>query len=68
MDLTPTRSRLLDAAAIVFLAHGFAAASMDMVRQEAGVSNGSFTTTTPPWPCWPMRCTPTPCTTFMRRC
>jgi len=42
MDLTPTRSRLLDAAATVFLAHGFAAASMDMVRQEAGVSNGSL--------------------------
>lgn len=42
MDTTSTRSKLLDAAATVFLAHGFAAASMDMVRQEAGVSNGSL--------------------------
>lgn len=37
-----TRERLLDAAATVFLAHGFTAASMDQVRQEAGVSNGSL--------------------------
>lgn len=37
-----TKEKLLDAAAKVFLAHGFAAASMDMVRQEAGVSNGSL--------------------------
>lgn len=37
-----TREKLLDAAAKAFLAHGFAAASMDMVRQEAGVSNGSL--------------------------
>ena len=37
-----TKARLLDAATRVFLAHGFAAASMDMVRQEAGVSNGSL--------------------------
>lgn len=37
-----TKVRLLDAAARVFLTHGFAAASMDMVRQEAGVSNGSL--------------------------
>ncbi|SFU33260.1 transcriptional regulator, TetR family [Polaromonas sp. YR568] len=37
-----TRERLLQAAATVFLAHGFSAASMDMVRQEAGVSNGSL--------------------------
>jgi AcrR family transcriptional regulator len=42
MDLTSTRSRLLDAAGKVFLAHGFTAASMDMVRQQAGVSNGSL--------------------------
>ncbi|MBC7617473.1 MAG: TetR/AcrR family transcriptional regulator [Candidatus Saccharibacteria bacterium] len=42
MDPTSTRSKLLDAAARVFLEHGFAAASMDMVRQEAGVSNGSL--------------------------
>ncbi len=42
MDPNSTRSRLLDAATAVFLQHGFAAASMDMVRQEAGVSNGSL--------------------------
>lgn len=42
MDPTPTRERLLDAAAKVFLEHGFTAASMDLVRQEAGVSNGSL--------------------------
>ena len=41
-DPSSTRSRLLDAAATVFLAHGYAAASMDMVRQAAGVSNGSL--------------------------
>ena len=38
----PTRDRLLEAATKVFLAQGFTAASMDMVRQEAGVSNGSL--------------------------
>lgn len=37
-----TRDRLLEAATRVFLAQGFTAASMDMVRQEAGVSNGSL--------------------------
>ncbi|MDB5963946.1 MAG: TetR/AcrR family transcriptional regulator [Polaromonas sp.] len=37
-----TKDRLLEAATQVFLAHGFAAASMDMVRQQAGVSNGSL--------------------------
>ncbi|MEO8020429.1 TetR/AcrR family transcriptional regulator [Polaromonas sp.] len=37
-----TRERLLEAAATVFLAQGFTAASMDMVRLEAGVSNGSL--------------------------
>jgi AcrR family transcriptional regulator len=37
-----TRERLLEAAATVFLAHGFSVASMDLVRQEAGVSNGSL--------------------------
>lgn len=42
MDSTPTKDRLLDAAAQVFLAHGLAAASMDQVRQAAGVSNGSL--------------------------
>lgn len=39
---TSTRSRLLEAATQVFLAQGFAAASMDQVRQAAGVSNGSL--------------------------
>lgn len=42
MDPTSTKARLLDAAAQVFLEHGFAAASMDLVRQQAGVSNGSL--------------------------
>jgi AcrR family transcriptional regulator len=42
MDPTPTRARLLEAAAQVFLEHGFSAASMDLVRQHAGVSNGSL--------------------------
>lgn len=42
MDPISTKSRLLDAAARVFLAHGFQASSMDLVRQEAGVSNGSL--------------------------
>ena len=42
MDATPTRDRLLDAAAAVFLEHGYSRASMDQVRQAAGVSNGSL--------------------------
>jgi AcrR family transcriptional regulator len=42
MDPAPTRDKLLQAAAKVFLQHGFGAASMDLVRQEAGVSNGSL--------------------------
>ncbi|MBI2771154.1 MAG: TetR/AcrR family transcriptional regulator [Burkholderiales bacterium] len=42
MDPTPTRVKLLEAAGQVFLEHGFSAASMDMVRQQAGVSNGSL--------------------------
>ena len=42
MDATSTRDRLLDAAAGVFLAHGYAKAAMDQVRQAAGVSNGSL--------------------------
>ncbi len=42
MDSTSTKARVLEAAAAVFLRHGFAAASMDQVRQEAGVSNGSL--------------------------
>ena len=42
MDATPTRDRLLDAAAGVFLQHGYSSASMEQVRQAAGVSNGSL--------------------------
>lgn len=42
MDPAPTKARLLEAAALVFLRHGFAGASMELVRQEAGVSNGSL--------------------------
>ena len=42
MDPTSTKTRVLDAATRVFLAHGFAGASMEMVRQEAEVSNGSL--------------------------
>ncbi len=42
MDATSTKSSVLDAAARVFIAHGFRAASMDMVRREARVSNGSL--------------------------
>lgn len=42
MDPTSTKALLLEAAAKVFLEHGFTAASMDLVRQEAGVSNGSL--------------------------
>jgi AcrR family transcriptional regulator len=42
MEPIPTRERLLEAGARVFLAHGYAGASMDQVRQAAGVSNGSL--------------------------
>ena len=42
MDPIPTRLRLLEAAAQAFLTQGFDAASMDQVRQLAGVSNGSL--------------------------
>ena len=42
MDPLSTQARLLNAATQVFLEHGFAASSMDMVRQLAGVSNGSL--------------------------
>ncbi len=42
MPATSTREKLLEAATRVFLEHGFGAASMDLVRQEAGVSNGSL--------------------------
>lgn len=41
MDAATTRDKVLEAAAQVFLAHG-AGASMDQVRQAAGVSNGSL--------------------------
>ncbi len=37
-----TKEDILDAAAGVFLAQGFAAASMDQIRQAAGISNGSL--------------------------
>jgi AcrR family transcriptional regulator len=42
MEPVPTRQKLLQAAAQVFLAHGLGGASMDLVRQQAGVSNGSL--------------------------
>jgi AcrR family transcriptional regulator len=42
MDPIPTRGKLLDAAARIFLEHGYTGASMDQVRQAAGVSNGSL--------------------------
>lgn len=42
MDPQSTQARLLNAATQVFLEHGFAASSMEMVRQLAGVSNGSL--------------------------
>lgn len=42
MDPTPTRVRLLQAAADEFLTHGVEGTSMDRVRQSAGVSNGSL--------------------------
>lgn len=42
MDAPTTRSKLLEAACAVFLEHGYSVASMDQVRQEAGVSNGSL--------------------------
>jgi AcrR family transcriptional regulator len=37
-----TKEAILEAAVGVFLAQGFAAASMDQIRQAAGVSNGSL--------------------------
>lgn len=37
-----TRQRLLDAGAALFLQQGFDATSLDQVRQQAGVSNGSL--------------------------
>lgn len=42
MPAVSTREKLLDAATRVFLQHGFGAASMELVRREAGVSNGSL--------------------------
>ncbi len=41
-DIPSTKLRLLDAAAEVFLEFGFTNASLDVVRQRAGVSNGSL--------------------------
>ena len=42
MDVLPTRERLLEAAAGVFLKHGYFDASLEEVRLIAGVSNGSL--------------------------
>ena len=42
MATNPTRMRVLDAAARLFVDHGYAGVSMDQVRQAAGVSNGSL--------------------------
>lgn len=42
MTTAPARDRLIEAAAQIFLEQGYAAASMDRVRQHAGVSNGSL--------------------------
>ena len=42
MDPIPTRDRLLQVAADVFLAHGLENSSMERVRQSAEVSNGSL--------------------------
>jgi AcrR family transcriptional regulator len=42
MESAPTRDRLLQAAAQVFLEQGFDAASMERVRRFAGASNGSL--------------------------
>jgi AcrR family transcriptional regulator len=42
MSINPTKLKLLDAAGRIFLEHGFDAASMDAIRIEAGVSNGSL--------------------------
>ena len=42
MDPLPTKLRILDAAAKVFLEHGFTEAAMDQVRQEvtSGLAQG----------------------------
>jgi AcrR family transcriptional regulator len=42
MDPSSTKARLLNAATQVFLQHGFNGASMELVRQQAGASNGSL--------------------------
>lgn len=42
MELACTRTRLLNAALHVLSRHGFGTVSMDQVRQQAGVSNGSL--------------------------
>ena len=42
MDAISTRDKLLEAASRVFLAEGYETTTMDLVRAEAGVSNGSL--------------------------
>jgi AcrR family transcriptional regulator len=42
MDPQSTQARLLNAATEMFLQHGYAGVSMEMLRQHAGVSNGSL--------------------------
>lgn len=42
MDTISTRDRVLGAASRVFLAEGYEATTMELVRAEAGVSNGSL--------------------------
>jgi AcrR family transcriptional regulator len=42
MVTNPSRIRVLDAAARLFVDHGYVGVSMDQVRQAAGVSNGSL--------------------------
>src|SRR3712207_1436731 len=38
----PTAERILTAALPLFVAHGYAGASLERVRRDAGVSNGSL--------------------------
>ncbi|MCF8152235.1 MAG: TetR/AcrR family transcriptional regulator [Sulfuritalea sp.] len=42
MNTVSTRDKLLEAASRVFLAEGYEATTMDFIRAEAGVSNGSL--------------------------
>jgi AcrR family transcriptional regulator len=42
MNAMPTRAKVLEAAARLFVEHGYIGTSMDQVRQLAGVSNGSL--------------------------